>query len=568
MEVHLVADTNLFFECRSLEDLPWSELGYDPIVILLTKPVLDEIDKHKKGTGRTRSRALEIFGRVRGMLTSSTQEVEIQTLSPKVVLRRMPNVAPDAAHKGHLDYAKTDERLIGIVSTLAAQASGYDVKLFTDDTGPASTADGMGVPYLMINQSWRRPAAETTEEKRIKDLEKDLATYRAQEPKITIGRCEPADESNVVTVIRKVATPLTEGEVEGFLAKLRLKCPLVTDFTTPPPSITTDSFGTTTTTGYSAPAEADITNYRDVLYPQWLERCRTILKELHQGRDVLEPDILLRWPLANQGSRPASQVRIVFEARGPLALWRPTSDSENEETEAEGDDAPPHAPVDALPHFPPVPTPPAFPKQVTRVEAPAARKPAPGFDLSSLKAADAFGDHSKRLIEASRTFDLAARLDPMSRYRGLNAAVEAARLLPTHSILDSFRAGSSLDPLVHGTIMPVLSSIHLPHIPKRRDPEGFYYDWPASQAVTKGALTCDLWRHQTEEKIFEFEVKFTKAGEAGGTVECIVHAENITRPEQARAIIRRTIEGGFKFERKHHLTTLERMVRWQEIAYD
>ena len=27
-------------------------------------------------------------------------------------------------------------------------------------------------------------------------------------------------------------------------------------------------------------------------------------------------------------------------------------------------------------------------------------------------------------------------------------------------------------------------------------------------------------------------------------------------------------EGGFKFERKHHLTTLERMVRWQEIAYD
>ena len=29
-----------------------------------------------------------------------------------------------------------------------------------------------------------------------------------------------------------------------------------------------------------------------------------------------------------------------------------------------------------------------------------------------------------------------------------------------------------------------------------------------------------------------------------------------------------TRHGGFKFERKHHLTTLERMVRWQEIAYD
>ena len=150
------------------------------------------------------------------MLASSAQEVEIQTSSPKVVLRRMPSVAPDPAHKDHLDYSKTDERLIGIVSTLAAQASGYDVKLFTDDTGPASTADGMGVPYLMINQSWRRPAAETTEEKKIKDLEKDLATYRRQEPTIAIGRCEPADESNVVAVVRKVATPLTEAEVEDF----------------------------------------------------------------------------------------------------------------------------------------------------------------------------------------------------------------------------------------------------------------------------------------------------------------------------------------------------------------
>jgi len=110
MEVRLVADTNLFFECKSLEDLPWSELGYDPVVILLTKPVLDEIDKHKKGTGRTRKRAVEIFSRVRDMLESWAQEVEIQPSSPKVVLRRMPSIAPDPAYKEHLDYAKTDDR--------------------------------------------------------------------------------------------------------------------------------------------------------------------------------------------------------------------------------------------------------------------------------------------------------------------------------------------------------------------------------------------------------------------------------------------------------------------------
>ena len=96
--------------------MPWVELGYDPIDIVLTKPVLDEIDKHKKAAGRTRARALEIFGLVRSMLKSSAQEVEIQASSPRVLLRRMPNVKPDPSFEGDLDYTKTDEKLVGIVS--------------------------------------------------------------------------------------------------------------------------------------------------------------------------------------------------------------------------------------------------------------------------------------------------------------------------------------------------------------------------------------------------------------------------------------------------------------------
>jgi hypothetical protein len=39
-------------------------------------------------------------------------------------------------------------------------------------------------------------------------------------------------------------------------------------------------------------------------------------------------------------------------------------------------------------------------------------------------------------------------------------------------------------------------------------------------------------------------------------------------PAAAVAAVAANLKGGFKFERKHHLTTLERMVRWQEIAYD
>lgn len=88
MEHAFVADTNLFFECKRLEEIPWFDLAVDPIVIALTKPVLAEIDKHKKSGGRTRKRAIEISGRIRGMLATLPPEVVIQNAGPRVVLSR------------------------------------------------------------------------------------------------------------------------------------------------------------------------------------------------------------------------------------------------------------------------------------------------------------------------------------------------------------------------------------------------------------------------------------------------------------------------------------------------
>jgi len=540
MELHLVADTNLFFECKALEQLPWLELGYDPVVVLLTKPVLDEIDRHKKGAGRTRARALDIFGRVRAMLAASAAEAEIQPSSPRVVLRRMPVVVPDPALEEQLDYTRTDERLVGIVSTLNARALGYKVKLFTDDTGPASTADGLGVPYLMISETWRRPPAETTEGKRIRELEKDIATYRAQEPKISIGVCEPADESNVVKAVRKVAEPLTEDEVEGFLAALRLKLPIVTDFTPPETSISTDHLGVVTTTRYASPPEAEIAQYRDVSYPGWIGQCRKILKALHEGRDEIEPPVLLRWPMSNGGTRPASQVRIEFEAMGDLELRR-LADDEAEDDEA--DALAPAATVAPVDRFPPAPKPPAFPKELTRSVPPAA--PTPGFGAAN-RAASMFNKDVARIAELQRSQGILG-FDRLSQQMGSSSIREAIAMAQRHS--EMFRA-SSLDAIMrtppeaqisHWSIEPV--KIPQFHIPKPREPERFYFDdWSAAEPVKKGVLTCELWRHQAGEEVFEFEVLFTKEGEARGAVQCTVHAENLTRPEQERVAVVRTVE--------------------------
>ncbi|RWM12863.1 MAG: hypothetical protein EOR72_20285 [Mesorhizobium sp.] len=530
MEIHLVADTNLFFECKPLEQLPWQDFGYDPVVILLAKPVLDEIDKHKNANSRTRDRALEIFRRVRQMLKMSASESEIRASSPRVVLRRMPSVKPDPALEEHLDYAKTDERLIGIVSALNARSPEQRAVLFTEDAGPAMTADGLGIPYLMIDESWRRPPMETADTKTIRELRKEIDAYRAQEPRISIGTCESADSSNTISATRKVAVPLTKAEIEGFLAALKLKHALVTDFTPPPPSSTADSSGEVTKIEYSSPSEDDISKYRDVLYPQWIERCRETLAQLHRGRDEIEPSVVVRWPISNDGTRPALQVRIEFEAKGSVALRRVRTDEDDEEHSVTGGSARLRLPTPSGTQFPSPPRPPSFQKRVTRIPPLGRPRPkaAQGLDISKLMASAALDQHHKLMAEASKTL---GRLDP--------ASVSAAARLMQHDVLRTLGSEASFG-------RPSLETISLrplrTMIPEPQDPEAFYYDdWPTTGIVKTGALTCDLWRHQAGEEVFEFEVIFTKPGEARGVVECTVHAENLTRPEQARVVVIRTV---------------------------
>ena len=545
MELHLVPDTNLFFEFKTLEQLPWEELGHDPIVLLLTKPVLDEIDKHKKGSGRTRDHTLDIFGRFRSMLTQGAQDALIRPSGPKVLLRRMTKVLPDPAYKDHLDYDKADERLIGIVSTLNKAASGYEVRLFTDDGGPAGMALDLGVPFLMIDQNWRRPAAETTEAKQIRELRKDLEAYRDLEPKIAI-RCETADADHFVKAVGKVAKPLKEGEVAQLIDLLRLKHPIRTDFT-PPPSVTTVGIRDTKTVEYSAPTDEDVATYRDVRYPEWIKNCREILTNFHVGRDEEATSVVLQWTMSNEGSRPASRVRVEFSTSGPLALLREEKDGDGKD-ENEGPAVQSSTAVET--QLPPPPKPPAFHEKVTCEPLPTSSLGISGrVTLSSLREAALLKPHehslsSARLLAAAGGLDLSG----LSRVREsmLGITGEAAmRASLAHIVNPTFDS-------------PARFALPRRVLPDPRDPEGFYYSsWPKLRPVRRGALTCDLWRHQANKQSFKFNVLFEGDGDARGVVECSVHADNLTTPQQLKVVVERKIEFIEMYDLARSLVELE-----------
>ena len=186
------------------------------------------------------------------------------------------------------------------------------------------------------------------------------------------------------------------------MAKLRIKYPLITNFTAPPPSTMIDPLGVVTTTEYSAPADVDVTKYRDIRYPQWINECRKILGKLHHRRDKCEPKVELRWSIINEGNRPASQVRVVFKAKGPLSLQRPLADNEIEEDDSSDDDSSQVA-AEPRPRFPQSPNPPAFGIYVKHPLAAVEQKLAKEFNLTSLIEASP-ANQRKPISDVSKLF--------------------------------------------------------------------------------------------------------------------------------------------------------------------
>lgn len=543
MEHAFIADTNLFFECKRLEELPWSDLAVDPIVIALTKPVLAEIDKHKKGGGRTRKRAIEISVRIRGMLKAHSPEEVIQEAGPRVLLRLMPIVQPDPALAGSLDYDINDDRIVGNVSALLKDEVFASVSLLTDDAVAASTAHSIGLSFFLIPEAWKRPPEETTEAKRIKELEKDLSIYKAQEPAISIEG--PSGSATHAHVVRRVALALGSAEIEQLIENLQARHPLREDFTAPENEIQADG----TEISYETPDAEAVEKYKSEAYPKWVNACRAVFETLHNGRVEPEPPVSLTFSITNGGTRPASKVRVSFEASGNIHLSRAPYDPDDAHQDDVGGQSAPSP-------LPKLPTPPVAPEVRRNV-----RRPKPvskGVDIATLRAS-ATGLRLSDLEKASRGVmgDLNSHLSAINNARsmfdnihGTGALANLARGVgPISEMMkiaqEHDRLGRSLFEsanIARPTYLD-MPSIHLPPMPKKDNPEEFYYDrWPPQTPAKRGALTCELFRHQRGDELFEVNVLFPDDGNVTGAVRCTVEAENLTKPVELLTPVSRTIE--------------------------
>ncbi len=339
--LHLIPDTNVFMQCRHLHELPWSTAfpKWDAIVVVLVAPVIREIDRQKGGQGRLAKRARIANSLIGQLIDSPEVELSGEGGRPTVTLVAVPELRPDPSLQDDLDYTQADDSIVGIVSAFLNAKEGQQVALLSNDNGPLMSARRTSVPFYRVPSDWLLPAEGDEDQKRLRALEGEVKRLKSAEPMCVI---RPHGEPWEFGVER--FQPLTEEQIPSLMATLKERFPAATDFgsrekTERRPGLGLSGLYALYGREEFVPASDDeIALYQYEQYPDWLSRCETYFRELHNQLRNAQELPRVEVDLLNEGSRPAEGVRVVFDLRGGgLLLKLPQEDYVSESFDVNGD---------------------------------------------------------------------------------------------------------------------------------------------------------------------------------------------------------------------------------------
>ena len=471
-------DTNLFFQCRPLDQLDWSPWhGFDEVHLIVSRPVLREVD-HRKNRGNDRvgrrARATSaMFRKIR-----STGKKLVHAAHPKVVLSIELHHNYSDRLADRLDYAERDDQLVGIIYDFAEHNQTSNVRLLTHDTTPLLVAQGLNLTADLIPDDWLLPPENTKAEKKLQFLEKEIARLKKTEPSFSIRFLDHADEdTDRYQASHTWFDPLTDKEIDELMKRLKESFPLETDFgsTEPaeraaPATIANIILGAKQT--FVPASDEMIVKYRDRSYPQWLASCEEILRGHHRFLQRKSPALEFSFLVTNRGTRPARDALITITAKGDFQIKPPPAEDGDEGHEIEDNESS-NRRSETLPE-PPV-------------------------------APHGYWQNTSGIDEVARSLsafsDLRHNLSDIDRYRSVS------------------------------TLMPDAFT---------RDANAFYYKpHRPSTPIDTFSLECAQWRHDDGEEDFVGEIHVRERNDyASGVLRCRIQASNLATSESKTIPVR------------------------------
>lgn len=309
--LYVFPDTNVFVQCKQLEALEWRVLGnYDKVILIVTRPVISEVDTQKSGSGRLAKRAKLANSLFRKFLQGDVIEISLQGDGPTLTVALGQSLEPSDELSDLLNYNHADDRLVGIAHAYQAK-NDHEVVFLSHDTGPLLMAKRVGIKFHQVPDSWLLNSENDEDQKRIKELESDLKRLKDSEP-----RCSISFNSSEWKFTRIKHRPLTHDQIIDLVELLKAACPLATDFGSTEVNERQggiNRFGFLPIEKYVPVSPEDISTYKEN-YNQWLNHCHEYFKDFHNKLNSQPELFTISASLVNDGGRPADDVSARFQS--------------------------------------------------------------------------------------------------------------------------------------------------------------------------------------------------------------------------------------------------------------
>lgn len=317
----VVVDTNLFLQCKPLQDIDW--LALDPAGVRLIVPmtVVKELDKAKSdGNGRRARRA---------RLATPLFRTGRLAPDPRIPIANRPGCtwefgSGELLWHEQLDRDLPDHRLLAEARHIA-QADAEAV-LLSGDMSVLVLAQRLGLRNMELPESWALAAEPDERDKIIQDLKSELTAVQADRPSIVVH----VSDSQALSIdgfrFDTYRAP-TDAELETLMELATSEHPLVDS-----PPTASDQEEILVSVGEAVrvtPSSMEFRQYRYNDYPKWVQDTRAVLSALPYFWSASQRCVELTLTVRNGGRGPALGVIFEYEVHDGAVLL-PIDDEDRE----------------------------------------------------------------------------------------------------------------------------------------------------------------------------------------------------------------------------------------------
>lgn len=182
--VYCFPDTNFFYHYKHFREVDWHKLlNGKHVRIVITAPVLAELDKHKndRASRRRRDRSRKIIKELEKLMEGTPANTPVKLKRSTEILLNLltPNMGQ---YLGRLDPASQDDKIIGHILQFKADNIGAEVLLLSADLGMRLKARELGIEIIAPPEELRLKDEPTKAELEQANLQKELQGLKERLP--------------------------------------------------------------------------------------------------------------------------------------------------------------------------------------------------------------------------------------------------------------------------------------------------------------------------------------------------------------------------------------------------